>query len=41
MITLASVILGINYYEEGYKLEDIGIANMSSKELRDYLQNGI
>jgi opine dehydrogenase len=41
MITLASVILGTNYYEEGYKLEDIGIANMSSKELRDYLQNGI
>ncbi|NLN48408.1 MAG: NAD(P)-binding domain-containing protein [Clostridiales bacterium] len=41
MITLASAVLEKDYFEEGYSLEDIGIADMSNNELQNYLRKGI
>ena len=40
MITLASVMVGKNYFEEGYTLEYLGIDNMSKDELLSYLNEG-
>ncbi len=41
MITIASAMLGKDYFSEGYTLEYIGIDNMSKDELLEYLYNGI
>lgn len=41
MITIASAMLGKDYFNEGYTLEYIGIDNMSKEELLAYLNEGI
>lgn len=40
MITLASAVLDKNYFQDGYSLEDIGIAHMTLEELQVYLRKG-
>lgn len=41
MIVLASTMVKKNYFEEGYTLDYIGIANMAKEELLLYLNEGI
>lgn len=40
MIVLGSVMSKVNYFEQGLKLKDLGIDEMSKKELINYLYNG-
>jgi len=40
MITLASSMTGINFYETGLTLDDLGIALLNKDQLLDYLNNG-
>jgi opine dehydrogenase len=40
MITMASAMLGRDFYAEGYTLEYLDIAHMNKEELLDYLNNG-
>lgn len=41
MITLGSVISGVDYFREGFSLEHLGIAQMGPEELLTYLREGI
>lgn len=41
MITLASTMVGENYFEDGYTLEYLGINDMSKEDLLLYLNEGI
>lgn len=40
MITLASVMVGQDFYKNGLTLDDLGIGHLSKDELLDYLNNG-
>ena len=40
MITLASVMTGQDFYEQGLTLEDLGIGHLDKEQLLDYLNNG-
>lgn len=40
MINLASVISGVDYYEEGFSLEYLGISHLGPEELLNYLREG-
>ena len=41
MITIASVMVGKNFYESGVKLEELGIGNLDKQQLLEYLNNGV
>ena len=40
MITIASTMVGTNFYETGVTLEDLDIGHMDKEQLLDYLNNG-
>ncbi len=40
MITIASVMVGKNFFETGVKLEELGIGDLDQEQLLDYLNNG-
>lgn len=40
MITIASVMVGQDFYESGVKLEELGIGQLDREQLLDYLNNG-
>jgi opine dehydrogenase len=40
MISIASTVNNINYFEKGFSLKDLGIENMSHTELIKYLKEG-
>ena len=40
MITIASVMVGKDYYKEGYSLDYLGIGHLNKEELLDYLNKG-
>ena len=41
MITLGSVMTGIDFYKTGLTLKDLGIAHMTKEQLQKYLREGI
>lgn len=41
MITIASAMVGQDFYQTGVTLEELGIAHLSKEELLDYLINGV
>ncbi|MBO4375293.1 MAG: NAD/NADP octopine/nopaline dehydrogenase family protein [Lachnospiraceae bacterium] len=41
MITLGSVMTGKDFYATGLTLDDLGIGHLGSRELLDYLENGV
>ena len=41
MITIASAMVGQDFYQTGVTLEELGIAHLSKDELLDYLINGV
>lgn len=40
MITLASVMTGVDFYESGMTLEDLDLSHLSAQEILDYLEFG-
>ena len=41
MITIASVMVGQDFYKTGGTLEDLGISDLSKDELLTYLNEGV
>ena len=40
LLALGSCLLGYDCWEKGYSMQDLGIAGMTTEELKTYLQNG-